>query len=885
MGLATKDWEKMSIRQALATLKASEGGLSWVEVGFRRKKYGPNMLKRKRTTELELFLGQFRSMFVWILLLAGFLSLFAGEELNAGVIASLAIFVCFLGFFQEYKANKAVEALRELLDPQARVTRDGCATCVPASSLVPGDMVMLCAGDKVPADAKIIETPGIRLDESIITGESETIEKRAGDLVLTGSYVAYGRCKAVIFAIGMSTHIGHIAEMMDMPEKEIPLQTQTRGLTRKVAYVVLGVSIATLLMGLINGHGAVEMFILAVAVAVSGMPEALPLTVTIALAIGMKKMASDNAIPKTMTAVETLGSVTVICTDKTGTLTKNQMTVTKLYVDGEVVDVEGEGYAPKGAFFFAGGAVNPSARPTMHKLLLASTLCNNAELVEKAGAWRVVGTPTEGALLVAAAKADVWKKESEKTHSRLFEMPFTSEAKYMVTVNAYAQGKTAFIKGAPERVLHRCSSIEEGGKVRAFEKGEIERLIRIDRDMASGALRVLAVAYKPINGSAEVGKLEGGYVFLGFIGMFDPPRKEVAESIAICQRAGLRVVMITGDHHHTALAVAKLIGLDGGSKILTGSELAKMNDRELEQVVESVSVFTRTQPDQKLRIVNALKTRGHIVAMTGDGVNDAPALKSAHVGIAMGMAGTDVSSEAADIILSDDDFSTIVVAVQRGRGIYENLKKFTAFLLSSNAAEMSITLLAFLLLPLLGFGSAIIPILALQILLLNLIIDEMPAVALGIDPVKREVMERPPIKPREPLLSRGDWFLVLFTGAYIALMTLAVFITYSSDIKLARTMTLATLASFELFNVLNFRSMRKSVMEVFFLGNKWMLVAFAASIAVLLVTIYEPFMQTVFETVPLSLEQLAFALLVGATVVPVIEIRKLLASRISATPA
>ncbi|MFH0818293.1 MAG: HAD-IC family P-type ATPase, partial [Candidatus Micrarchaeota archaeon] len=626
------DWERLSVKQALLALKTGEAGLSKLEVGFRRKKFGPNALKKKRTTELELMVRQFRSIFVWILMLAALLSFFANETLNAVVISSLAIFVCLLGFFQEYKANRAVETLRGMLDPQARVVRDGCIECASAALLVPGDVIVLCTGDKAPADAKIIETPGIRVDESTITGESKPVEKPIGSLLLTGSHVAYGRCHAIIYAIGMDTHIGRIAEEMEIPEKEIPLQVQTRELTQKVALVVLAVSIITMLAGVMNGYSLIDATVLAVAVAVAGMPEALPLTVTIALAIGMKKMAHEKAIPKTMTAVETLGSVTVICTDKTGTITKNEMTVSKLYADGEVFDVSGNGYRPEGNFSFAGGEIKSSSRPTMHKLLLALALCNNAELCEKDDKWSIVGTPTEGALLVAAAKGGIFKHDSEKAHPRIFEIPFTSESKHMVTVNKY-QGKTvAFMKGAPEHVLHRCKKIEEDGIARDFDKGEIERLIHIDRDMASGALRVLAVAIKPITGKADIGKLEDEFVFLGFAGMFDPPRKEVAESIATCKRAGIKVVMITGDHHHTAIAIAKMIGLDEGAKILTGADLTKMTDKELEQVVDGISIFTRTYPDQKLRIVNALKARGHIVAMTGDGVNDAPAIKSAHVG-------------------------------------------------------------------------------------------------------------------------------------------------------------------------------------------------------------------------------------------------------------
>ncbi|MFH0817268.1 MAG: HAD-IC family P-type ATPase [Candidatus Micrarchaeota archaeon] len=875
-----QNWEKLKPQEALSRLGTSPNGLSHIELGLRRRKYGQNKLMEKKTTELEILARQFRSIFFWILLAAAVLSFFAEEHHSALVIGIIAFFVCAIGFFQEYKANRAVEALKKMLDPQVRVIRQGVIETAPAVSLVPGDIVVLKTGDKIPADSKIIEMSGLRVDESIVTGESEPVEKHLGGILLTGSHVVYGTCKAVVFATGMNSHLGKIAKMMEMPEEEVPLQKQTKSLTSRIAFVVLIVSVLTLIASVASGYSFIEASILAVAVAVSGIPEALPLTVTVALAIGMKKMAKNNAIPKTMTAVETLGSVTVICSDKTGTITKNQMTITKIYASGEMFDVTGEGYDVKGEFGFAGAPIAASSRPTLHKLLLASTLCNDAELVEKDDRWSIIGTPTEGALLVAAAKADIWKKESVNSHPRRLEVPFSSESKYMVTVNEHGGKNVAYMKGAPERVLRHCDRIEVAGKVRRMGKDETEQLARIDQDMASGALRVLAVAYKPLTEKTDKSELEGGFILLGLVGMLDPPKKGVAESVEQCRNAGIKVIMITGDHPHTALAIAKRIGLDGGPKVITGDELSNMSDKELAGIVDSVSIFARTHPNQKLRIVNALKAKGHIVAMTGDGVNDAPAIKAAHVGVAMGLSGTEVSTEAADMILEDDNFATIVKAIRRGRGTYENLRKFTAFLLSCNMAEVSIVLIALILLPIMGF-EATIPLLALQILILNLIIDDMPAVALGVDPIRSDIMQRPPRKPNEPLLSRNDWLTVFSTGIYIAFITFAIFVIHIHEVALARTMTFTVLVSLSLFNIFNFRSLSSSAFQTLFLGNKWLGIALIGSVAVVLIMLYHPYAEETFDTVPLSLNQLILVFVLGATIIPFMEIRKFLSARLA----
>lgn len=873
-----KNWETMKPQEALSKLGSSSDGLSHIELGLKRKKYGMNKIIEKKITWVEILARQFRSIFFWILLSASILSFFAHENHSALVIGCIAFLVISLGFFQEYKANRAVEALKRMLDPQVRVVRQGTTETASAGSLVPGDIVLLKTGDKIPADAKIIETSGLRVDESIVTGESEPVEKRLGNILLTGSHVVYGNCKAVVFATGMNSHLGKIAKMMEMPEEEVPLQKQTKSLTRKIAYIVLTVSALTLIASVASGYSFIDASILAVAVAVSGIPEALPLTVTVALAIGIKKMAKNNAIPKTMTAVETLGSVTVICADKTGTITKNQMTVSKIYASGEMFDVTGEGYDVKGEIGFAGTPVKASSSPTLHKLLLASVLCNNAELTEKEDRWNVIGTPTEGALLVAAAKTDIWKKESEIANPRRLEVPFSSETKLMVTVNEHGGKRIAFMKGAPERILQRCDRMENAGKIRKIGTDDIGQLTKIDHDMASGALRVLAVAYKPLAGKAGRTELDGGFIFLGFLGMLDPPKNGVAESVEQCRNAGIKVVMITGDHEHTALAVAKRIGLDGGPKVITGNELSNMSDKELEDIVDTVSIFARTHPNQKLRIVNALKTKGHVVAMTGDGVNDAPAMKAAHVGVAMGLSGTEVSTEAASMVLEDDNFSTIVKAIRRGRGTYENLRKFTAFLLSCNLAEVSIVLVALILLPLMGFEAAI-PLLALQILILNLIIDDMPAVALGIDPIRPDIMQRPPRRPDEPLLSSNDWVTILSTGAYIALITFAIFVTHIHDLALARTMTFTVLVSLSLFNIFNFRSFSSSAFQTLLLGNKWLGIALIGSVTVVMIMLYHPYAEETFGTVPLSLNQIALVFVLGATIIPFMEIRKFLSAR------
>ncbi|MCX6778206.1 MAG: HAD-IC family P-type ATPase, partial [Candidatus Micrarchaeota archaeon] len=751
-------WHRMSPEEAARTLKSSEkDGLAEHEADARIAQYGPNALEAKGTDYFGLLVRQFKSILLWVLLLAAALSEFVGEYANGRVILAIVAIIVAIGFFQEYKADRAVDALRKMLARQVTVVRGGKRKSIDVKELVPGDLITLESGDKVPADAKIVWINGLRVDESTLTGESHAVEKKNGEVLFAGTHVVYGRCSALVFATGMTTRLGHIAQMVQVRDEPVPLQTMTNELTAIVGIAVGLISLLTLAVGLVAGYKLVDMVILAIAVGVAGIPEALPLTVTIALAVGMKKMAENKAIPKSMMAVETLGSVTTICSDKTGTITRNQMTASKVYCEGKFFEIGGEGYDVKGGFSHKGKAIEIKPGSGLWLMLEGGALCNNAEIEEKEGQWEVKGTPTEGALLVAAAKAGIWKDEAEKRCRRVFEIPFSSENKYMATVHECGGKKLMYVKGAPERVLSMCDWVYDNGELKEFKCAESEEINRADKEMALGSMRIIAVAYKETGEEAQP-KLEG-LVFLGLAGMYDPPREEVVEAVRTCKKAGIRVIMITGDHKHTALAVAKEIGLPESEIVLTGEDLDAMSDEELDTVVNDVFVYARTRPEQKLRIVNSLKRMGHVVAMTGDGVNDAPALRSAHVGVAMGISGTDVSIEAADIVLSDDNMATILEGIKGGRGTFENIRKFTTFHISCNAAEVSITLFALILLPLFGFG-VVLPLLPLQILLLNIMIDEFPAVALGIDPIGKDVMNRKPLGKNEPLLHKNHWATV-----------------------------------------------------------------------------------------------------------------------------
>ena len=709
------DWHALTVDEVLNILKTKPQGLDEDEAERRLALYGPNELRREKgRSRLIIFLNQFKNVLILILLIATGLSIVIGEILDAALIITIVIVSAVLGAFQEYRAERALEALRKLTAPEATVIRSGVEKRVLAREIVPGDILVLMAGDRVPADARVFESHELKLDESSLTGESTTVTKIVDPLpedvsladrlnmVYAGTVVVYGKGKAVVVATGMNTEMGKIAEMVQEVEKEkTPLEKRTDQIGKILAYLCLSVAILVAGIGFFVWHyDLLTMAIWAVSLAIAAVPEALPAVVTGALAIGMYAMARKNAIVRKLPAVETLGCTTIICSDKTGTMTKGEMTVRKIFLkkfEDELIDVTGAGYEPKGEFRVRGNPVNPLELKEMNLLLLGCLLCNDARLEKIEDRWIVRGDPTEGALKVLSRKAGL-TDEIESSYPRIDEVPFSSERKRMTTFHKAEDGKIiAFMKGAPEVILSRCSTLMVDGRIIELSEDDVKKILQMNDEMASKALRNLALAYKVFEEIPERvdESIERGFIFLGIVGMIDPPRPEVKEALELCRRAGIKVVMITGDHKLTALAIAKELKIfRDGDIALTGKELASMSDEELEEIVERVTVYARVSPRDKMKIVKALKKRGHVVAMTGDGVNDAPALKSADIGVAMGITGTEVAKEASDMVLSDDNFATIVSAVEEGRRIYDDIKKYLFYLLGCNISEILIPLFA-----------------------------------------------------------------------------------------------------------------------------------------------------------------------------------------------
>ncbi|MFO7631533.1 MAG: HAD-IC family P-type ATPase, partial [Caldilinea sp.] len=695
-------WHTLSVDESLAQLGASETGLSASEAANRLAQYGLNELQAAhRISPWALLLEQFKNVLIAILLVATVFSLFLGHGIEAIAIAVIVLFAVLLGFVQEYRAERSIEALRELAAPTAKVLRDGAEQEIPAREIAPGDVILLRAGDRVPADARVIEAVNLQADEAALTGESLPVSKHTAaiedahagagdrkDIVFAGTAITYGRGRAVVVATGMHTEFGKIAEMLETIDiGKTPLQEQldrVGNLLARAAFIVVGIIVV---LGLLRGQPFIDMFIFGIALAVAVVPEALPAVVTISLAIGVQRMVKHNALMRRLSAVETLGSTSVICSDKTGTLTKDEMTVREIMVGAEHFAVSGAGYDPQGEFLRGGSIVTPPL--VLHKLLEAGVLASDAVLVheEANDRWDIKGDPTEGALVVAAAKAGIDKAELDARLPRIHEIPFTSETKRMTTLHQNAGATTAYAKGAPEVILGTCTHWLTEADNHTLTPQDRSMIEAAAQEMASRALRVLAVAMRP---TAALENAEHDMVFLGLLGMIDPPRPEVKAAIRTCEDAGIKPVMITGDHPLTARAIAQDLGLLKTDRVVTGAELEAFDEATFEREVESIEVYARVSPAHKLRVVSALQRRGHIVAMTGDGVNDAPALKKADIGVAMGITGTDVSKEAAAMTLIDDNFASIVAAVKEGRGIFDNIKKYLMFLLSSNIGEIGL---------------------------------------------------------------------------------------------------------------------------------------------------------------------------------------------------
>lgn len=823
-------------------------GLTQKEAAKRLQHHGLNELqKQKKAHGFILFLRQFANIMVVILGVAMLVSAAVGEWIDAFAIGVILIINAIIGFLQEHKAEKAIEALREITSPMALVKRDGSVQKIPAKELVPGDLVILEEGAKIPADGTLVSSTELQTMEAILTGESLPVEKKVKAKVFMGTIVTRGHGEMLITETGMKTELGSIAQMVQEEHREdTPLQKDLNHLSKNLAKIVGVLLFLLLILGLITERKSLEIFLLSISLAVSVIPEGLPAIITLTLALGVERMADQKAVIRRLSAAETLGSTDIICTDKTGTLTKNEMTVQKIFLNGEVEWIEGEGYAPVPSFKTHGRE--------WEKLLNGITLCNNAELVKVNGNWVIQGDPTEGALLTLAAKGGVLKESLEKKHPRRKEWIFDSARKIMSTLN----GNIVYTKGAPEEVLKRCRWMEENGRKKVITASEHKKLMDQNADFAKEAYRVLAVAYKPITESKDAS--EKDLIFIGFVAMMDPPRPEVADALITCKKAHIGVIMITGDNAVTARAIGERIGLmEKDSIVITGEELEKMGHHELTRQLAHVKIFARVSPKHKVQILEALQKNGHIVAMTGDGVNDAPALKKANIGVAMGITGSDVAKEASDMVLLDDNFATIVLAVREGRTIYRNIKKFIRFLLSANFDELLVVSVIFLL-------GAPLPFLPLQILWVNLLTDALPAVALGLDKADDNLMDLPPRHSKVSIWKDLVTFSAL-AGILSAGVSLIIYFINIDTVALPyiRTLLLSTIVIFEMGLVFSVRSPDKNFFTGFF-RNPFLLFSVVFSLALQLLAVYNPVFQRVLGTMALETKDwiLVLELCIGA---------------------
>jgi Ca2+-transporting ATPase len=873
------DWYRLDVPAVLERLGTDASrGLSAEEAAKRLRERGPNELQAAaHISPWTVLAAQFKNVLVVVLIAAVVMSAVLGHTVEAAVIGAILLLSVLLGFIQEYRAERAIEALREMAAPTAKVMRDGTQKEIPARELVQGDLLFLGAGDRVPADSRVVEAVNLQSEEAALTGESlpvaKTAEALAGDLgigdrrnlVFAGTAVTYGRGKAVVVETAMDTELGQVARMVASVESgPTPLQRNLDRVGRALALAGLGVVAVVVGLGLARGQSFFDILLFGIALAVAVVPEALPAVVTISLALGVRRMVKRHALIRRLPAVETLGSVSVICSDKTGTLTKDEMTVRRIWVDRRMYEVTGAGYAPE-------GEIRPEPGRGVLWLLEAAVLASDARLVH-GDAWEVKGDPTEGALIVAAAKAGLKKEDLEGRMPRVDEIPFTSESKRMTTIHETEKGTMAFSKGAPEVLLASCTRcLTDEGDVPLDQAGR-ERVLEVARELASEALRVLAVAGRR---HATHDNAEGELVLLGLVGMIDPPRPEAKEAIRTAESAGIKPIMITGDHPETAQAIARELGILKEGRVVTGAELEAMSDEELEREVERIEVYARVSPAHKLRVVTALQAQGHSVAMTGDGVNDAPALKKADIGIAMGITGTDVTKEAAAMTLTDDNFASIVAAVEEGREVFENIKKYLMFLLSSNIGEIGLMTAA-------SLAGLPLPLSAVQILYVNLATDGLPALALAVDPPEPDLMKRPPRDPRTGIFTRPVVTLMLIGGVWAALANLALFawaLESGRSQEEAMALTFVTLVGIQFVNAYNYRSDHRSALSRPF-TNRWLNLAVAWELGLLALVVSLPFLRGVFVGgVGLTVQDWLLAAGVSLTILPVIEAGKWMVRR------
>jgi Ca2+-transporting ATPase len=848
-------------------------GLAAAEARARLLRSGPNELREmKGRGLLAIFAGQFEGLIIWVLIVAAVVSGFLGEWLDALAILAIILLNAVLGLVQEFRAEKSLAALKRMSAPSAKAIRGGASVLVPAREIVPGDLIELEAGDHVPADGRVTwHTTNFAVQEAGLTGESSPVDKTSfvleekdvpladrANIVYMGTSVVSGKARAVVVETGMDTELGRIAGLIQSITKETtPLQKRLEEFGKWVVYLCFVLVAMVFGLELLRGGRVLEMFLTSVSLAVAAIPEGLPAVVTIALALGVQRMVRRHVLIRKLPSVETLGCATVICSDKTGTLTKNEMTVRALWTSRQSYEVTGTGYAPEGEFISEGQTVSPKAHPDLLATLTVGTLCNNARLALQGGELMSFGDPTEVAFLSAAAKAGIWKDDAEESRELVEEIPFDSERKKMTTIRRDGEGLAVFVKGAPDVLLGDCVRILENGEERPLTPQDGARVLAATDALAERAFRVLAVARKRLLGeprSYEAGAIERDLAFCGLVAMMDPPRPEVRSAVDKCRSSGIRTVMITGDHKNTAVAVARELGFFQGDSIaLTGEEVDRLTDEEFDRAVRKTAVYARVSPEHKLRSVRAWRRLGGIVAMTGDGVNDAPAVKEADIGVAMGLTGTDVTKEVSDMVITDDNFASIVAAVEEGRGIYDNIKKFIHYLLSCNSGEILVMFVASLVaLP--------VPLVPIQILWVNLVTDGLPALALGVDPVDPKVMSRPPRKPDEPVITRARAWLIMAQGVFIAFCTLSAFVYVLSvekeSLGRARTVALAVLTCSELFHSFSCRNQRESFFKVGVLSNPGLFLANGLSFLLQLAIIYVPFLQPIFKTQSLSLTDL-----------------------------
>lgn len=888
-------WHCMPINEILKRLNSNrDAGLSHDEAEKRLKQYGYNRLEEKEgISPFKLFLEQFNDFIVWVLIAASIVSGFLGEWVDAVAIIAIIIINAIIGFIQEYRAEKSLAALQKMSAPFSRVIRGGETHLIPSRSVVPGDIVLLEAGDYVPADGRLFSSFGLQSQEASLTGESTPVSKATdsinnpslpiGDrknMVYMGTSVTSGKGACIIVKTGMHTELGRIAGLIREAGKEVtPLQRKLEVFGKKIVYLCLGIVTIVFVLELWRKDPLLEAFLTSVSLAVAAIPEGLPAIVTVALALGVQRMVKRHVLIRKLPSVETLGCTTVICTDKTGTLTQNEMTVKRIFTNGKTIDISGTGYAPEGHFFYRNTIPLPDADHWAVKLTLGlGVLCNNAYLKKDNDTWKVIGDPTEGAILSAAAKAGMWKESLTKKIPLVSEIPFDSNRKKMSTIRNTPYDMLVCEKGAPDIIVKDCTKIYDEGSIRDITEDDIKVLVHENNTMASDALRVLGVAFRTLD--AKITNLvpevvEKNMIFVGLLAMIDPPRREVRDAVATCHKAGIITVMITGDHKNTARAIGKELGfITQDSKIVDGMELDTFSNEDLEKEVSKISVYARVTAEHKLKIVKAWKKQHAVVAMTGDGVNDAPAVKEANIGVSMGITGTDVTKEASDMVITDDNFSSIVAAVEEGRGIYDNIKKSIHYLLSCNTGEILTMLFA-------SIFNLPLPLFPIQILWINIATDGFPALALGVDRVDPAIMKRPARRSTEQIVDKKLGSLVLFQGFIIALSTLSAYLyvlystsgtmacgfhrwflyevipccsggTLSGDIGKARTVAFCVMVISQLFHSFNCRSEKRSLFAIGVFTNKKLLCAVGISFALQAAIVHSHYLEDIFKVTPLG---------------------------------